>query len=246
MNGTEIRALRRRLGMTQNDVATALQVDQGTVSRWERGKEAPRPVNLAALRDLIQSDSERRAASRLRTFMSGEMYSTMFMNAHAQIREVSRLCEKHYNERFALDIADHFGKTFYRHVAAVGREQLDPALSDCNAFKGDTLLVRTWMNVRGVASCNVFEPVFEHGTFVGTVGYLASRHRIEPNDEVTLEKVEVIFAEAPDRVEVTVEGKRASMMTPGYLVQTPVEAPIWSSPAPPRHFLPRLVNLRNA
>ncbi len=232
--------------MTQNDVAAALQVDQGTVSRWERGKESPRPNNLAALRDLIQSDSEKRSKSRLRAYMSGNMYSIMFLNTRARIAKASPLCVEHYFKGFGLDIADHFGKTFYRHTELVGRDHLNQLVSESNALKGDTLLVRTWSNVRGVASCNVFEPIFEHGTFVGTAGYLASQHRIESNNEITLEKVEVIFAEAPEHVEVLLEGTRAAMMTPGYLPAKPVEAPISTSAAAPRLVLPKQVNLRNA
>ncbi|MEY8841796.1 helix-turn-helix transcriptional regulator, partial [Cribrihabitans sp. XS_ASV171] len=38
----DIRWFRRRIGWTQLDLAERLGVDQGTISRWERGVEAPR------------------------------------------------------------------------------------------------------------------------------------------------------------------------------------------------------------
>lgn len=53
MEKTAIRAFRRQLGWTQWDLAERLGVDQGTVSRWERGVETPRPATAARLRDMV-------------------------------------------------------------------------------------------------------------------------------------------------------------------------------------------------
>lgn len=39
--GNAIRAYREGHGLTQNDLATSLGVDQGTISRWERGRIDP-------------------------------------------------------------------------------------------------------------------------------------------------------------------------------------------------------------
>jgi len=38
MTGDELRQIRRRLGMTQVDLATEIGLDAGTISRTERGK----------------------------------------------------------------------------------------------------------------------------------------------------------------------------------------------------------------
>ena len=56
MDGSAIRQLRRRLGITQRQLADRLNVDQGTISRWERGVEGPRPAREAALRDMLMED----------------------------------------------------------------------------------------------------------------------------------------------------------------------------------------------
>ena len=41
MNKTEIKALRKRLGLTQKELAARVKVDAITVSRWERGEQRP-------------------------------------------------------------------------------------------------------------------------------------------------------------------------------------------------------------
>lgn len=48
-NSEAIKALRRRLGLTQVDFAKFLDVDSITVSRWERGVRKPMPVHLRRL-----------------------------------------------------------------------------------------------------------------------------------------------------------------------------------------------------
>lgn len=52
MKERAIRALRRRNGWTQVDLAARLGTDAVTVSRWERGVSRPRPSAQARLREL--------------------------------------------------------------------------------------------------------------------------------------------------------------------------------------------------
>lgn len=50
--GGNVRAARRELGMTQLQFATAIGVDPGLVSKWERGAHSPSQLKLAAIVEL--------------------------------------------------------------------------------------------------------------------------------------------------------------------------------------------------
>ena len=45
MTSNEIKELRKRLGMTQQELANAVGVDRVTIARWEAGQK--KPSNLA-------------------------------------------------------------------------------------------------------------------------------------------------------------------------------------------------------
>lgn len=47
--GVRIAISRKAAGMSQDDLATALEVDKMTISRWERGTRSPNGVKLYAL-----------------------------------------------------------------------------------------------------------------------------------------------------------------------------------------------------
>ncbi len=42
MEAKEIKSIRRKLGLTQKELAAKLKVDAITVSRWERGEQRPK------------------------------------------------------------------------------------------------------------------------------------------------------------------------------------------------------------
>jgi transcriptional regulator with XRE-family HTH domain len=51
--GNAIKAYRTRLGFTQNDLASALQVSPQAVSKWERGENAPDIATLPELSEIL-------------------------------------------------------------------------------------------------------------------------------------------------------------------------------------------------
>lgn len=51
-HGNELRALRRRLGLTQEDLAARLGVCVGSVNRWELGRVPPSPLAMRAIERL--------------------------------------------------------------------------------------------------------------------------------------------------------------------------------------------------
>lgn len=52
--GSVIRYLRRQLGMTQEDLAHALGITVGTVSRWEKGRFRPSRLARALIIDFAR------------------------------------------------------------------------------------------------------------------------------------------------------------------------------------------------
>ena len=61
-----IKAWRRKLGLTQSDLAERLAVTATTVSRWERGQACPRPRYLAQLAGVLEipRDTLRKSLAR--------------------------------------------------------------------------------------------------------------------------------------------------------------------------------------
>jgi transcriptional regulator with XRE-family HTH domain len=52
LTGREFRAIRIRLGLTQEDLATRLGVIRGTVNRWEKGKLSVPKIAALAIQQL--------------------------------------------------------------------------------------------------------------------------------------------------------------------------------------------------
>jgi transcriptional regulator with XRE-family HTH domain len=58
--GQEIKRKREAIGWTQAWVASLLELDTGTISRWERDVWQPSPDNLASLKYLLGRRWKRR------------------------------------------------------------------------------------------------------------------------------------------------------------------------------------------
>ena len=52
MTGSEIKALRLKIGLSQKALARQLGVNYHTISAWEHGKCAPRPLQARMLADM--------------------------------------------------------------------------------------------------------------------------------------------------------------------------------------------------
>jgi len=67
MNGSEIRALRKQLDLTQEEFAHEIGVTFATVNRWENGKSKPSRLALkilAALDERIQVAAKKKPSRR--------------------------------------------------------------------------------------------------------------------------------------------------------------------------------------
>ena len=54
----DIKAIREKLGLTQEEVAHKLGVSWGTIARWEAGKSKPSKLAQKALENLLKETSE--------------------------------------------------------------------------------------------------------------------------------------------------------------------------------------------
>ncbi|MDO9574126.1 MAG: helix-turn-helix domain-containing protein [Candidatus Contubernalis sp.] len=59
----DIKTLRGKLGLTQEELARKLGVSWGTVARWEAGKSKPSKLAQKVIEDLIK-DSEKEGGER--------------------------------------------------------------------------------------------------------------------------------------------------------------------------------------
>ena len=60
MTPREILALRKALGLTQQELADRIGSQRPTVARWEIGQNEPRGANLKALKELQETIKKRR------------------------------------------------------------------------------------------------------------------------------------------------------------------------------------------
>jgi DNA-binding transcriptional regulator YiaG len=67
MTPVHVKALRRRLGWTQRELAAALQVTTTTVARWEQGARAVTPMAAAYLTHLAKQHGQDRATRTRKT-----------------------------------------------------------------------------------------------------------------------------------------------------------------------------------
>jgi DNA-binding transcriptional regulator YiaG len=58
ITGVEVKSMRLKLGMTQEDLAHALGVTVSTVNRWENGHTRPSRLAVAGLERLAETRSE--------------------------------------------------------------------------------------------------------------------------------------------------------------------------------------------
>lgn len=64
MTATEIKKLRKTLGLTQEALAARLGVNRVTLADWERGAHSPRGLYLKALEELAEKARKRKGKAK--------------------------------------------------------------------------------------------------------------------------------------------------------------------------------------
>lgn len=196
MDGTLIRDLRRRLGLTQAQLADLVQVDQGTVSRWERGLESPRPARRADLQRLLLRDESRRSMQRGLAIVRQNYLPAALLDSRLRLVELSAGGRAFYRER-GRDPDSLIGLEFERYAERSGISGLYRQLVGSGLLTGDALLFRFVSASGGQAHATVYEPIFEGTRLVGVLNYVAARFALPAREGSSIELVEVVRTEDP-------------------------------------------------
>lgn len=198
MDRDSVRILRRRLGLTQAQLAEALRVDQSTVSRWERGIEEPRPATAGALRDLLMRDDDRRAIKRRMQVIRHGLTLATFHDERTRLRAYSPKVTERYAKVFKIDLNSYVGFEFPRFMRMYSMDDAWLALKNTSFDSGAVLLARLHFNVRGAGHITEYEPVFENMQFAGFTGEVVSSFSAPNINGMSLVKAEVVYADSPE------------------------------------------------
>lgn len=210
MDGHLIKRLRAGLGLTQTQLAEIVQVDQGTVSRWERGVERPRPRYLAVLRDLSLQDEAARHRRKCLAMLRNNVVPCVLLDRECRLLEISELGVRHYREKHGVDIRKQIGTTMESHADRVGIPENWTYMRRSGLLTGDAMLVRTAINVRGHGHQTLYEPIIEDSEVVGVFGTLIREVPLPGNDEVSVERFDVMRADSLDGMMALHRGGRAA------------------------------------
>ncbi|TCO71562.1 helix-turn-helix domain-containing protein [Rhodovulum euryhalinum] len=213
MDGKTIRHMRRRLGVTQRQLADRLDVDQGTVSRWERGVERPRPRREAELLKLLRDNEDRRHLARSLALVRHDVQTAALLDARLRLVEVSATGRAHFRAR-GYDPSALLGTDFERYTDRLGCPELAEHLLRSGLQGGDSLLFRFTANFRGAGHTTIWEPLLEDGRVVGVLTYVASYFAFPDNGDVSIERVDFIPADGSDLV-LLHEGVRSGAIRQG-------------------------------
>ncbi|MBF9058457.1 helix-turn-helix domain-containing protein [Rhodobacterales bacterium HKCCSP123] len=197
-----------RLGLTQRQVADALDVDQGTVSRWERGIEAPRPGRIAALHALLGPNAGALHVARCHAMVRHNLAAATLMDAQHRMRAMSDQARAHFLAR-GRDPDELIGTGFEDYVERQGIPELAGFLSECGFAEGDVLFFTFTMNMRGYGHTTVYEPMFEDGVYRGALNFIATQFDLPKTDAPVLERVGFVTVDDPDTLAVLQRGPHA-------------------------------------
>ena len=171
-------------------------MDQGTVSRWERGVESPRPASELALRNLLLAGESRRAMLRSIAFVRQDYMPSTLLDKNLRVVEMSASARRHYLER-GMNPDILVGLDAGRFAARLGVPDFEKALHDSKLFHGEVLLLRFVVNNGGRGHSTVYEPIFEDGNVIGALNFVTNYFALPKNRKLTIELMEVVPVDDP-------------------------------------------------
>jgi len=194
--------------MTQIELSEALDVDQSTVSRWERGVEQPRPRTFSALRDLLMKNRRDDATSFYRALVAGNLAPAVLYDESHRLVDFSDLAEEHYRSRLGLSLRSQIGWDVERHANRVGLQHAWEAFQKAGLGREDVLWLRMIINYKGMGHATIVRPFYTDGDFAGWSAHTAMSFDFPKNNEYTLERLEAVYAEDPAHKAVITSGLR--------------------------------------
>lgn len=194
--------------MTQAQLAERMGVDQGTISRWERGVERPRPARQADLQKFIFRDENRRAMLRSLAIVRQDYLPSTLLDNKMTLLEVSLSGKRHFRDR-GRDPETLYGMRFEKYAEHLGTAEVHKQLLASGLLTGDAILFRFVTNVNGRGHVTVYEPMFEDGELVGILNYVTAYFDLPTNNDVTIELIEAVRAENPSVPIILHRGKFA-------------------------------------
>lgn len=189
-----------RMGWTQWDLAERIGVDQGTVSRWERGIENPRPATTAALRDLMLYEDDLQLMKRQQARIMHSIQPALFMDAKTRLQSVNRAGLQNYVDRFDIDLMDHPGVSFEQIAERLSVNGVGAAVNNLGLLSGDLLFLRLYVNDRGAGHVAQYDPVFEAGRLAGISAMIVGTFELPRNNTHSIERIEAVHLDAPDKL----------------------------------------------
>lgn len=211
MEGEAIKNLRRRLGITQQQLGDRLGVDQATVSRWERGVENPRPSRQKILRTILLRDEEKRFLDRSLSIVRNDLMVSTLVDAKLNLSELSASSENYFLRR-GRDPDDITGMHMRRYAERFGLPEMLDLVDQAGLLTGDALMFRFTVTGNGLGNTTVWEPLFHNGEFHGMINSLVSEFEVPFSEPAVVEMAECIRTEDPSKVISLHRGERADLV----------------------------------
>jgi transcriptional regulator with XRE-family HTH domain len=208
IEGHRIKSIRRRLGLTQKALAEAMKVDQGTISRWERGVEAPRPGRQAMLEKLLDVQDEHLALARARAFVRQDLLPSTLLDAKMRLIEMSASARRHFLDR-GYNPETLIGKSLDQLVLRESLTHVETALHASGLLRGEAIFFRFVRNHKGKAHSTIYEAVFQAGQVAAVLNYVTAYFDLPKTDGETIELIEAVPRDDPGSVRILYRGPNA-------------------------------------
>lgn len=173
VDAAEIRRLRKRAGLTQEALAELIGVEQGTVSRWERNVERPRPRSEIALRKRLLVDLEQHATLRQLALIRNNAVTGAVFNAENRMSEISDRAMRFSMERDGYDLRDALGKSLRQLTPELSSDLAWDVVRRSGLLDGSALLVRFFVSTEGFSHLTHYETFYQDGKYAVLVAYIA-------------------------------------------------------------------------